>query len=494
MTMNIYQLKRLCEEILPRIIPGRVEKIYQPENSRLEIALYAQKKKNYLTLRTAHGLASCYLTGERTGSGGEAAPDFCMKLRKHLQGLILERLEQVENDRIIRFGFAGREGKLSRTIVAELFSAAGNCFLLDEQSTVLAVLNPVAARGRGNFPGSPYRAPEPVKAEAPPKEDTLEKLILERNLPDYNSAVRDYYEELAGTRRLQEEKQRILKVLTREHKRLSRLLTTHEKTISLGRKADWHRECGEILSAHFRSLRRGQEIIHLPDLYVNDKLAMREIPLDPALSPLGNVERYFKKYKKLKKGTEFAIAHLVGIERKLKMLEGLKERVEGAASVEEAGMLAKEGGITAAPPQSAGQAGASGARLPYRRFQAADGSLILVGKGGKDNDELTFRIAKGRDLWLHVSGAAGSHVVLSCPNEGVYTEGALLDAAHLAVFYSKLKKEPFADVDYTYRKHLNKPKGLPPGKVFMSSRKTIHLKVDRVRLARLLKRESVNLV
>ncbi|MFH1071558.1 MAG: NFACT RNA binding domain-containing protein, partial [Candidatus Glassbacteria bacterium] len=127
-------------------------------------------------------------------------------------------------------------------------------------------------------------------------------------------------------------------------------------------------------------------------------------------------------------------------------------------------------------------------RLPYRRFRALDGSLILVGRGPSENDELTFHVANGRDLWLHVAGATGSHVVLSCPPEGGYSEEALLDAAHLAAFFSGLRSEPAADVDYTLRKNVSKPPGLPPGRAVIASRRTLHLRIDRERLDRLLGR------
>ena len=59
--------------------------------------------------------------------------------------------------------------------------------------------------------------------------------------------------------------------------------------------------------------------------------------------------------------------------------------------------------------------------------------------------------------------------------------------------FSSLKKEPLSDVDYTYRQNVNRARGLPPGKVFLAARKTIHLRVDTARLKRLLSRETVDL-
>ena len=494
MAMTHYQLKRLIDEISPRILGGMVQKIRQPDQLSLEIALYSSGEKNHLTFRIAHGLASCYLSPESTGPRGEAAGDFCIKLRSMLDGTVLEKIEQAENDRIVRFVFSG-SGRTPRTLLAEIFSAAGNLFLLDEENKVLAVANTVAARGRQNFTGSTYSAPQQpsVKPPAMREDDPLEKLMLEKGLADYNSAVRAYYEDLVSNRALIEARQRLGKILAGERKRITRLRDNYKKNVSEAEKAGWYRECGEILTANYRSLRKGQEFIHLPDLYAENPLINREIPLDPARSPQENVERYFKKYRKLKGGAEFACARLAELKAKLSALEKLELKFASAETIEELKSLAGEAGISLEIREGSEGASVSGTRLPYRRFKASDGTVIMVGRSGEDNDRLTFHIAKGKDLWLHVSGAPGSHVVLVTAGGGKYTEEALLDAAHLAVHFSSLKKEPLSDVDYTYRQNVNRARGLPPGKVFLAARKTIHLRVDTARLKRLLSREKVDL-
>ena len=52
-----------------------------------------------------------------------------------------------------------------------------------------------------------------------------------------------------------------------------------------------------------------------------------------------------------------------------------------------------------------------------RRFLSSAGLEILVGQDDRSNDALTFRIANANDVWLHVSGAHGSHVILRCGEE-----------------------------------------------------------------------------
>lgn len=75
----------------------------------------------------------------------------------------------------------------------------------------------------------------------------------------------------------------------------------------------------------------------------------------------------------------------------------------------------------------------------YRQFER-DGRQILVGKGAEDNDVLTFEIAERDDLWLHVSGWSGSHVVVRVPDGADEPPREVVEyAARLAAWFSKAR-------------------------------------------------------
>ena len=79
---------------------------------------------------------------------------------------------------------------------------------------------------------------------------------------------------------------------------------------------------------------------------------------------------------------------------------------------------------------------------PYRT-RVVDGYEILVGRSDDDNDYLTFKVAKGRDLWLHVGGGTpGSHVVVKNPSGKDVPREVLEAAAQLAAWYSKATLQP----------------------------------------------------
>jgi predicted ribosome quality control (RQC) complex YloA/Tae2 family protein len=123
---------------------------------------------------------------------------------------------------------------------------------------------------------------------------------------------------------------------------------------------------------------------------------------------------------------------------------------------------------------------------------SAAGFEILVGRNAKGNDELTRRIGKGNDIFLHVSGRAGAHVLIrNVPGKSVPLE-TLMDAAQLALYYSlqersrgELASGMTAEVDYTPLKHVRKPKGLKPGLVLLAAHKTLRVRLDPVHLERI---------
>jgi predicted ribosome quality control (RQC) complex YloA/Tae2 family protein len=127
---------------------------------------------------------------------------------------------------------------------------------------------------------------------------------------------------------------------------------------------------------------------------------------------------------------------------------------------------------------------------PYRTFRSLSGVAILVGRGAEQNDALTLRVARGNDLWLHARGLPGAHVVARLDKGKAPDQDTLLDAAHLAVHFSDARGQPQADVAYTRAKHVRKARGAGPGAVTYSQERVLLVRVEPVRLERLLAEEE----
>ncbi len=108
-----------------------------------------------------------------------------------------------------------------------------------------------------------------------------------------------------------------------------------------------------------------------------------------------------------------------------------------------------------------------------RRFKSSDGYEIVVGRNDRDNDALTFRVAKPHDIWLHAADYPGSHAIIRNPTRQAPPHRTITEAAELAAFYSQAKREGKAAVHYAQKKFVSKPPRSKPGLVRLSSFKTI---------------------
>ncbi len=278
-------------------------------------------------------------------------------------------------------------------------------------------------------------------------------------------------------------------------------------------RADFSRRMGEILVAHQAAVPRGATEVTLPD-HASGSDATIAIPLDPALSPAANAERYFKAARRGRRGALRVAARLRETEEELARVHAWAERAAEASRLETLEVLHKEMETTPrllAPRDRATLAGipldsvkerreqrgrSGSARRPAagpepRRFVSSDGFPILVGRDPEGNDYLTTHLAKSRDIWLHVQGRSGSHVVIGVPNRanGV-PRRTLIQAAQLAAYYSQARSEGKVAVDYTLRKYVRKPRKAKPGLVTISQEKTIIVSPDKSLVQKLAARDG----
>jgi len=103
-----------------------------------------------------------------------------------------------------------------------------------------------------------------------------------------------------------------------------------------------------------------------------------------------------------------------------------------------------------------------------------DGWEILHGETSQANDHLTQRVARPNDVWLHARQITGAHVIIrTAGQKGVVPRPVLMQAALIAARNSDAKHSSLVPVDYTFRKHVRKPRGAAPGLVTYRNEKTI---------------------
>ena len=105
-------------------------------------------------------------------------------------------------------------------------------------------------------------------------------------------------------------------------------------------------------------------------------------------------------------------------------------------------------------------------RKPYIEFISKSGFKIWVGRSAKGNDIITFKLARGSDLWMHVLHEKGAHVIVRAVKGKEIDLETIKEAEQLALQYSKAKNK-ILEVAKSYVKNLKR--GKKPGEVIYSS-------------------------
>jgi predicted ribosome quality control (RQC) complex YloA/Tae2 family protein len=90
---------------------------------------------------------------------------------------------------------------------------------------------------------------------------------------------------------------------------------------------------------------------------------------------------------------------------------------------------------------------------------------VLVGRTAVANDYLSLKLARPADLWFHIRGMPGSHVVLRVPPGLTPDRGTRELAAAIAAYHSKARTAGRVSVSCTDARHVSKPPQAKPGTV-----------------------------
>ncbi len=265
----------------------------------------------------------------------------------------------------------------------------------------------------------------------------------------------------------------IIKLVTslknRAEKRLSMRLTELKKC----ENRENLRIYGELIKANLFSIPKGATIARVPNYY-SENMEMMSIPLDSALSPANNANKYFKEYKK----TYTAEQTLKELTQKDKdeiiYLESVLDSIERSTSLLDIAQIREELTDAKYIKNQVARKKQSQNANSFKEYTSIEGYKILVGKNNHQNDYLTTVLAAKTDLWFHVKNIAGSHVIVFSGGNPV-SEETVLQAATLAAENSKAAKSANVAVDYTPIKYVKKPNGSKPGMVIYTTNKTVYV-------------------
>ncbi len=272
------------------------------------------------------------------------------------------------------------------------------------------------------------------------------------------------------------------KTAKNSRKRAVKKLEKQEKECEEAGKWLWLRQIGDSLLAEAKYIKKGTTDLHIINVHTQKE---EKVKLNPKLDAVKNAELFFKKAKKGKRGLALCREQITESRKELLEIDGLIQTIEECLACDDESVEFTENfdAVQAAINENSGIAGVSSAaanktkqqKIPYRHF-TVDGWDVYVGKNNTQNDELSIRFAKPRDIWLHVAAHAGSHVVIRRDKNADWPpKPVLAKVAAFAVWFSKAKHTSYAEVHYTEARYVHKRRKSPPGEVQLDRYKTVRV-------------------
>jgi predicted ribosome quality control (RQC) complex YloA/Tae2 family protein len=439
-------LAALAAELTRDFAGARAQKAWSVTRCAVVLQLKARDKEpSLLLVRAGAPYGRLSLLPERPPPPQEP-PQFQALLRRHLEGAALTDAIYAGDRLILRFG-------PERSLIAVM--DGGGALAVAEAGRVRALDAPRGAAPQDLLPGKPWSEP----SEGFPGDSTHTLSTVEEKVGALERAAASKDEH----RPLKTKLERTLRTLEKIRADLAR--TSH---------AEDFKKKGDLLKPHLHLVKRGLREIEVDD-WSQDPPKKIILELDPKKSGPEMVAWYFHQAKRLERGAEVARQRLTKLEAEAKQLE--EKLAEPSVTPQF---------VTVREAAESGVQSLESPAKPFREYTAHGGYRIRVGKGPRQNDELTLKLSRPDDVWLHARGAGGAHVVISLGKNDELPQEALLDAAHLALFHSNLKGEPRGEVTYTRARYVRKPKGSPPGLVTVTHDKTFWVRIEAKRLDRLL--------
>ncbi|ABJ72960.1 NFACT family protein [Lactococcus cremoris] len=522
-------LHHMTAELQP-LVGGRIQKINQPFDQELVLTIRSAGKSHKLLL-SAHPVFGRVQLTKTDFQNPQNPNNFVMILRKYLAGAFLEKIEQVENDRQIIFHISTKDeigDSLKIALIAEIMGKHSNIILLEKTSQ--KIIESIKHIGfsqnqyRTILPGSTYIAPPASNATDPFKatdEEIFDALQTEQLQQKFQGIGRDskialtglsvkefkeklltvkpsiyptdnfssiqltddfvsfdslsemldvYYADKAERDRVKQVAASVIKKIQNELKKNRDKLKKQERELLATDNAEIFRQKGELLNTFLNQVPNDKTSVTLENYYTNEPL---DIALNPALSPAQNAQRYFHRYQKLKQAVKFLGEQIAKTKETIHYLESVESNLENA-DVPEIADIREELIQTGYIKQK--YRNKKQKMLPPEKYQAEDGTIILVGKNNLQNEQVSFKLSRRGDLWFHVKDIPGSHVLITGnPNP---SDETITFAGELAAYFSKARYSNLVQVDVLDVKKLHKPTGTAPGFVTYDREKTIRVTPD----------------
>lgn len=534
-------LKAIEKNLLP-LVPSKINKIQQISDDELLFNI-RHERTNLKLLISCHSLYNRINITERSYKTPDSPNNFVMVLRKHIMGAIIESIEQIGLDRILKFSLMMRDeigDYHNYFLYLELMGKYANLVLADDSGRIVDALKripPYENSTRTIHPGAEYTLPDPQSGKQDPFVATVfdKEESFVRQFHGFSPLLSDelhfrlrngesfsgVMQELAESNKLYiyddgryhliqlkhidqdfvcyplfeafdimyfqaEEKVRIkqqsgdiAKIIKKELKKDRNKLEKLQKTLDEAYDLDKYRVYGDLLYAYAYQFPYNQKEVVLKSFDTGEDIT---IPLDNKIPVKQNAKKYYQKYTKSKNAQSEVSKQIELTIDRIDYFENLEAQLKMAGvedAIEIREELAKNGYLRKTQKNIQHKK----QKKPGFMTFIVNETKIFVGKNNLQNDYITFKQAHRNDTWLHVKDLHGSHVVIESEDPD---ENLLRTAAMLAAYYSQGRESSSVPVNYCLIKNIKKPKNAASGFVTMSSYKTIFIDPDQSEILRLI--------
>ena len=293
---------------------------------------------------------------------------------------------------------------------------------------------------------------------------------------DVSTVLATYYQRKEQVTRIRQKSVDLRKIVSTAIERSTKKYELQLKQMKDTENRDKFKVYGELINTYGYSLSPEDKVLVATNYYNGEEV---KIPIDNTKTPMENGQRYFEKYNKLKRTYEALSVLTVETKEELDYLLSVQHNLDIALSENDLAQIKEElietghikGKYTSKKKRTIGKS------KPFH-YISSDGFHMYVGKNNLQNDELTFKIANGNDMWFHAKNMPGSHVIVKVEGAKELPDSTYEEAARLAAFYSSGNEAPKVEIDYTKRSNLKKPPKANPGYVIYHTNYSMNIAPD----------------
>ena len=309
-------------------------------------------------------------------------------------------------------------------------------------------------------------------------------LSLKENNQDLNINyfIDKYYYLKESQNNFKSSKNNLLKIILATLKKEYKKLANINKKLNECSNMDTYKLYGELLTANLYKFKNMPNVdkIELENYYDENKIVT--IPLDKTISIHKNIDKYFKKYNKLKNALDIVTVQKEETENELDYIESIVFSLENAKNMSDINEVYEEISENIVTKKEVIKKTKQGKKKQATKneFKLStvniDGYTIYIGKNNVQNDYLSLKFADKNDYWFHTQKIHGSHIILRTNGNTDVPDEILTKCATLAKENSKASNSSNVPVDYCLARYVKKAPGSKPGMVIYTNYKTIHIR------------------